>query len=186
MKRYRSQLNSHSSVLPQDFIIRTSTKEMTFLGGLLALKAGVDGIAISKNDKWIYYGAMAHDQAFRIETEHLKNTSLTRSELAEKVESIGKKPLNDGLSMDVAGNLYLTDVEHGSIIRMKRDGQLETVIQSDKIRWADALSFGPDNWVYIADSAIPDQMLRSKGHMNEQVPYHIFRYRNDVPGVAGQ
>ena len=51
--------------------------------------------------------------------------------------------------------------------------------------WADALSFGPDGWLYLADSAIPDQVMRSKRHIASQAPYYIFRFRPGVEGVPG-
>ena len=63
----------------------------------------------------------------------------------------------------------------------------ETVVQDVKrLRWADALSFGPDGWLYVADSAIPDQMFHSKSHMRAQAPYRIFRFKPGTEGVPGQ
>jgi hypothetical protein len=69
---------------------------------------------------------------------------------------------------------------------MKPDGELTTLVRSERIRWADALSYGPEGWLYVADSAIPDQMLQSKAHMTASAPYHIFRFKPDVDGVPGQ
>jgi hypothetical protein len=40
----------------------------------------------------------------------------------ERVESVGRKPLSDGLSADLAGNVYITDVEHGAVLRMAPGG----------------------------------------------------------------
>ena len=38
---------------------------------------------------------------------------------------------------------------------------------------------GPSGGVmmYLADSAIPDQTLRSKAHMRDRAPYFVFRFR---------
>jgi hypothetical protein len=69
---------------------------------------------------------------------------------------------------------------------MDPKGELTTLIRSDRIRWPDALSYGPDGWLYVADSAIPDQMLRSKAHMRASPPYHIFRFQPDIGAIAGQ
>ena len=101
------------------------------------------------------------------------------------VESLGRKPLSDGLSADFEGGIWITDVEHGAVLRMAPDGTLETWIKTPRIRWADALSFGPDGWLYLADSAIPDQVMRSKRHIASQAPYFIFRFRPGVAGVPG-
>ena len=70
---------------------------------------------------------------------------------------------------------------------MAPDGKLTTLIRDDaRIRWADALSFGPDGYLYIADSAIPDQMLQSKAHMQSKAPYYICRFKPGIAGDPGQ
>ena len=76
--------------------------------------------------------------------------------------AIATKPLSDGLSTDVSGNVYVTDVEHGSIVIVDRDRTPSTLVQSPRIRWADALSFGPDGWLYLADSALAEQILQDQ------------------------
>lgn len=185
-KTARRVLDSHPSVFPQDWIIRNPIKEMVFFGGVVALKAGVDGIAVSRDDQWVYYAAMNHDTLFRIATRDLRDPSLSEAELARRVEAVGLKPLNDGLSTDVAGNVLVTDVEHGAVVRMSPKGEMETLVKSAKIRWADALSYGPDGWLYLADSAIPEQMLRSRANIREKAPYFIYRFRPGIAGVPGQ
>jgi sugar lactone lactonase YvrE len=182
----RRVLNSDPSVSAQSWLIRNPTKEMKFFGGIVVLKPGVDGIAIDRDDEWVYYGAMAHDTMYRVEVAALLDDSLSAGSLAARVQAIGPKPLNDGLSTDNDGNLLVTDVEHNSVMRMTPDGELTTLIRSDRIRWADALSYGPEGWLYVADSAIPDQMLRSKAHIEANAPYHIFRFKPDIDGVPGQ
>ena len=178
-------LDRHESVMPQNWKIRTPTKHMVFFGGLVVLKPGVDGIAISKDDATIVYGAMSHDTLYAVPTAALREKRGANAE--SSVKAMGKKPLNDGLSMDWDGNVFITDVKHGSVMKMTPDGTLSTVVRdAARIRWADALSFGPDDWLYVADSAIPDQMLRTKAHMASQAPYAIFRFKPGTRGVPGQ
>lgn len=186
LEKARRVLNSDASVSSQSWLIRNPTKDMTFFGGLVVLKPGVDGIAISRDDKWIYYGAMAHDTMYRVKVADLLDETLSEGALAARAQTIGPKPLNDGLSTDRDGNLLITDVEHGAVIRMTADGELTTLVRSDRVRWADALSYGPDGWLYLADSAIPDQMLQSKAHMKAKAPYFIFRFKPGVNGIPGQ
>jgi sugar lactone lactonase YvrE len=182
----RRVLNSDSSVSPQDWLIRNPTKDMKFFGGLVVLKPGVDGIALDRNDEWLYYGAMAHDTMYRVAVTDLLDPLLRDEALAAGVRAVGAKPLNDGLSTDNDGNLLITDVEHGAVLRMTPKGELTTLVKSDRIRWADALSYGPNGWLYVADSAIPDQMLQSKAHIAANAPYYVFRFKPDIAGVPGQ
>jgi sugar lactone lactonase YvrE len=183
----RRLLESHPSVYPQDWIVRTPAKTMVFFGGLAALKPGVDGVAIDDAGRWVYYAAMAHDGLYRVPLPALRDRTLAPAAVARQVERVSQKPLSDGLSIDHAGNVLVTDVEHGSVMRHRADtGKLETLLRDPRIRWSDGLSHGPDGWLYIADSAIPEQMLRTKAHIASQAPYTIWRIRSDSPGAPGQ
>jgi hypothetical protein len=173
--------------MPQDWIIETPSKRMAFFGGLVALKPGVDGLTISADGRWVYYAAMAHDTLYRVPLAELRDAGTNPTRLANTIEDLGPKPLSDGLSGDLEGNVLITDVEHQSIVRRRGgDGALETLIRDPRIRWADGLSHGPDGWLYLADSAIPEQMLRTKQHIRAQAPYTIWRFRSDRPGTPGQ
>ena len=90
------------------------------------------------------------------------------------------------MSIDVEGNVYITDVEHRAIFVVDESRELKTLMQSDNIRWPDALSFGPDGWLYIADSALGDVVLKPKEHIASQAPYRIFRFKPGVEGTPGQ
>lgn len=184
--RARRVLERHAAVSSQDWLIRNPTKTMRFLFGLVSLKVGVDGIAVSRDGRWVAWGAMTHDTLFRAATADLRDPALPPAGLAERVIAVGRKPLNDGLSTDLAGNVLITDVEHGAVLRMTPGGDLTTLIKSGRVRWADALSYGPGGWLYLADSAIPDQTLRSRRHMRAAAPYRIYRFAPAIDGVAGQ
>ncbi|MFP2927978.1 SMP-30/gluconolactonase/LRE family protein [Pyxidicoccus sp. 3LG] len=184
-KRARRVLDGHASVSPQDFIIRTPIKDMVFFGGLAAMKGGVDGIALDPSDEWVWFAAMNHDTMHRVRAADLRDASLAAEELEKRVQAVGRKPLNDGLSADADGNVLITDVEHGAVLRMRPDGKLETLVKSPRIRWADALNYGPDGWLYVADSALPHLMLQPKAHMAANAPYYIYRFKPGISGVAG-
>ena len=95
-------------------------------------------------------------------------------------------PSENQVYADIDGNIYVTDVEHGSVLKVGPDGSVVTVVRSPRIRWADALSFGPDGWLYLADSAIPELVLKPREHVRSQAPYFIFRFRPGHSGVPGQ
>jgi sugar lactone lactonase YvrE len=182
----RRVLEGHSSVFPQNWVINNQVRIMRFFGGLLELKAGVDGITLDPAGEWLVYGAMNHDTLFRIRTSDLLNPKLDNADLAARLQSMGPKPLSDGLSHDMQGNIYITDVEHSAVMRKTMDGRLETVVRDSRIRWADSLSYGPAGYLYVADSAIPDVLLQSQAHIDAARPYHIFRFRPGVDGDPGQ
>lgn len=179
-------LEDHPSVIAQDWIIENPVKTMTFFRGLIALKPGVDGIVVDAAGDYVYYGAMTHDGLYRVPTAVLHDRLLSSDVVATAVERVGGKPLSDGLSIDVAGNVYITDVEHGGVARMAPDGSLQTLIASERVRWADGISYGGDGYYYFTDSAIPDQMLQSRPHIEAAAPYYLYRFKADIEGIPGR
>ncbi|TAE31538.1 MAG: hypothetical protein EAZ92_02665 [Candidatus Kapaibacterium sp.] len=41
-------------------------------------------------------------------------------------------------------------------------------------------------FVYVADSDIPDVMMKSKAHIRASAPFYIFRFKAPANGIAGQ
>ncbi len=180
----RRVLESHESVSAENYVITSEGRSMTFLGGILSLRGGIDGIAMT--DEWLYYGALNGSGLYRIRLKDLRDTNLPLVQLAARVERVSKKPLSDGMSADTDGNIYLTAVEHNALFRVDTNGKLATLVIDPRLRWPDALSFGPDNWLYIADSALSEVVFRPKEHIEAQSPYGIYRLRLDTGGIPGQ
>ena len=179
-------LNRHESVYPQNILIRSQIRDMAFFGGLLEMKTGVDGIALSRDNQWLYFAAMNHDTLYRVPTDVLQQPDVDDASVEEQLEPVGKKPLNDGLSIDDQNNVYITDIEHQAVVRMAPDGKLTTIVKDDRIRWADGLAFGPDGWLYLADSAIPRIVLQNADYHREHAPYYIWRFQPGTKGAPGQ
>ena len=172
----RRVLDSHFSVSAQDYLVQTPTKVMSFLAGLVNFKAGVDGIALDADDEWLYYAAINHSGLFRVPVSDLTNATMPAQQLENRVERFSDKPLSDGFATAPNGEIYVTAIEHGAVFSVDQEQMLKTVIRSSRVRWADGLSFGPDGWLYLADSALPDVILKSRDHINAQGPYFIFRF----------
>ena len=173
----RRVLESHVSVSAQDYLVRTPGRVMSFLAGLVNFKAGVDGIALDADDEWLYYAAINHSGLFRVRVRDLTDAAMPARQLESRVERFSDKPLSDGLAAAAHGGIYITDIEHGAVIAVNQQQSLDTIIRSPRVRWADGLSFGPDGWLYLADSALPDVILKSRDHVRARGPYFIFRFK---------
>ena len=171
----RRALESHPSVFAEKFVIAHGGNEMRFFGGLVALRGGVDGIALGP--EWLYYGALSGSSLYRVRLRDLRDSALPPAQLARRVEEYSAKPLSDGFS---------TDVEHNAIFRIGEDRDPVTLLRSTRVRWPDALSFGPDGWLYVADSALQEVVLQPQENIEANSPYKVFRFRPGYEGVPGQ
>ena len=100
------------------------------------------------------------------------------------VAALDEPPGN--IAVSAAGRIYITDVEHGAILSLGPDKNLRTLIKDPRLRWPDGLSFGPDHWLYISDSALQDVMFKSKRYIRSKAPHYIFKLKPGPPGIAGQ
>lgn len=182
----RRVLDNHPAVESQGYRVRVGEGYMERLGGLIAMKPGLDTMALSVDGATLFIGPMSGGDLYRVSTADLANASLSPEDLAARVTRFSSKPLSDGASIDAAGNLYITDVENNGVARVSPQGELATLIRDQRVRWADGLSFGPGGWIYLADSAIPWIALRSRAEIDAAGPYHVWRFRAGGDAPAGQ
>lgn len=180
----RRVLEAHPAVSAEHYLIFNQGRPMSFAGGIFALRGGIDGIAL--DDEWLYFGALSGSDLYRVRLGDLRDPATPNAQVAARVERYTSKPLSDGMSIDVEGNVYVTDVEHNAIFRVDAARDLHTLVRSNDIRWPDALSFGPDGWLYVSDSALGDVILKNRDHIKSQGPYKIYRFRAGVNGTPGQ
>ena len=180
----RRVLESHPAVSAEPYLIINNNKPMSFAGGVVSLRGGVDGIAL--NEEWLYFGALSGSDLYRARLSDLRDPSVPNSQIAARVERYSSKPLSDGFSIDVDGNVYVTDVEHNAIFKIDTQRDMRTLVRSSNIRWPDALSYGPDGWLYVADSALGSVILQSREAIKAAGPYHVYRFKPGVEGHPGQ
>jgi sugar lactone lactonase YvrE len=171
----RRVLEKHASVAAEDYVITSNDRRMAFLGGIVALRGGVTGLAI--DDSWVYYGALSGSGLYRIPLAALRERGFSQDELEASVERYASKPLSDGLGIDAAGNVYVTDVEHNAISIVGPDKKSRTLIRSTSLRWPEGIAMGPDGWVYVTDSALSELVLRSSESIAAEGPFSLFRFR---------
>ncbi len=183
-RRARRLLEGHPSVATEKLVIRTPRRAMRILG-LFDLRIPVDSIALDREGKWLYYGAVTGGTLWRVAAADLLDPALEPDQLAARVEAWAAKSLSDGLTSDDDGNIYLSDMEHRAVHILKPDRSLETLVTDARLRWPDGFSFGPDGWLYVTCSALDDVLFQGKEAVAASRPFQIFRFRPGPSAAAG-
>ena len=137
-----------------------------------------DGIALSPDGSWLYYKSITDRKLYRVPTLLLRDFSTSEDVIAEKVERLGDFVATDGMEMDKFGNLYLGDLETGSIVKITPDLKSEVLIKDpETLRWPDSYSISEDGYLYISCSQIPWMSLVNNGKNLTTQPYEIYRLK---------
>ena len=177
----RRVLDGHPSVQAGNYVIHTPERDIKVLG-FYTVRIGIDSITLDDRGEWLYYGPFSGDRLYRVATRDLNDASLAPEALAAKVESFAAKTISDGLSIDAADTIYLSDPEHSAILTLGQDRRLTTLLKDPRLRWPDGFSFGPEGWLYVTCSSLQHVMFRTTAHMRANAPYQVFRFK---PGPAG-
>lgn len=125
------------------------------------VQAGADGIAISRDGRYLYWQALAGDTLYRIRTGLLETRGLAGGNLSASVEQYGLNGVADGLLVARGTDfMFITSVEDGSI-RLRDLGEgpgaaRQLWVQDERLRWPDSLAQGPDGSIYVTTSRIQD------------------------------
>jgi sugar lactone lactonase YvrE len=183
-RQCRRVLERDPAVLPEPFVPVVQGRVMQVFG-LFAIRPGVDSIALDTGGEWLYFAAVTSSRLYRVRTRDLEDASLSAAELSRRVEAYAPKTMSDGLTMDRAGNVYLTDLEHSAIVTLTPERRLVTLLKDTRLRWPDGMSFGPDGWVYLTCSTLHQVIGRTPGQIRSKAPFQIYRFRPGEEGVPG-
>jgi sugar lactone lactonase YvrE len=108
-----------------------------------------NGLALSPDGTWLYFQPTYGPNLLRVSTADLRNVSLSEQELGSRVEVVGPTVAAGGMMMDDSGILYLADFEKKAVTLRCSNGQLEQLVQDDRLIWPDGGSIGPDDNYYF-------------------------------------
>ncbi|WP_437922084.1 L-dopachrome tautomerase-related protein [Sphingobacterium sp. LRF_L2] len=139
--------------------------------------SNVNGIALTKDNRYFYFKPINTEHLYRIETTYLVDASLTDQLLMEKVEDMGKTTITHGLVADVQGRIYLTSSLDYSIKRWSPEGTIETLVQDDRLIWPDSLGLGSDGYLYFSCAQVNRLPQWNEGIDKTAYPYQVYRVK---------
>lgn len=124
------------------------------------IEFAADGIALSPDGQYLYWQAIKGDTLYRIATRVLVEEGWRGDDIGDKVETVGRNGVADGLLIDRGGKyMFITSPEDDSIkVRnlLLPGTAPRLVIRDARLRWPDTFSQGPDGTVYVTTSRIQD------------------------------
>jgi sugar lactone lactonase YvrE len=187
-QRSRRVLERHASVMaePIAMVIGENTYSVDNDGRPVA-RLGVDGITIDPQSEWVYYGASQSTDLWRVRASDLVNETLTDSELAARIERYGYRPICDGITIDGAGNVYITDLTNYAVGVVDASGDYRILHRDeDRLSWPDGMSFGPDGYVYVVANQLHLSPPFNRGKDLSKPPFYVLRFQALAPGAAGR
>ncbi len=184
-KKARRVLEGTTSVTGGDYQIRVNGAPFKVLGYPVVFNA--DSITLDAAGEWLYYGPFNSMDLYRIRTATLADFSVSNANLAAAVERFATKSMTDGISIDTAGNIYVTDPEHSAIHLIDPNTRyLQTLYRDTALRWPDGMSFAPDGYTYLTASSLNEVILQSAATVKAKGPYYLYRFRPEAAGIVGR
>lgn len=153
---------------------------------LIKPRVGANPIALDAKNEWLYYGPMNGKRLYRIRTADLRNSKLSEKELAKLVENYAAKPNCDGISIDKENNIYITDIGANAIGVIRSDRSYQQLVSEPWMSWIDALSFGPDGYLYSVINQLHRTPALNGGKNDTKPPFLIIRVKPLADGIVGR
>jgi len=113
--------------------------------------------------------------------------SLADAELAARIERYGDRPVCDGITIDGAGNVYITDLTQSAVGVVDATGQYRILYQDEeRLSWPDGMAFGPDGYVYVVANQLHLSPAFNRGKDVSAPPYYLLRFPALAPGTVGR
>lgn len=147
-------------------------------GKRATISLGLNPITIDPRHDWVYWGTINGRSIHRVRSADLANPDLPEKALSVRIEHYGAKAPSDGISVDSAGNVYISDIANNAIGVTKRGGSYEVLIKDDRrLSWPDGFAFGPDGYLYVTVDQLHRHSTFNDGVEQGQPPYSLVRVR---------
>lgn len=149
------------------------------------LLVGADGVTADAEFEWLYFAPLNGTKLYRVRISDLMDENLSAAQLDRAIETYSPKPNNGGLSMDIAGNIYLTGMETNSVdVIYAKDRSVHQLVSDKNMLWPDGVSYNEkDGFMYVSAAQVHLGEVFNNGISKATPPYYIFRFKPLAKGV---
>jgi sugar lactone lactonase YvrE len=181
----RRVLEGDVSTRPEDIPLIVDERVINVAGK--PAKVGANPITVDPNNEWVYYAPMSGRSLYRIATIDLLDPALSPEDLSSRVERYGDKPICDGITVDGAGNVYITSITDHAIGVVDATGAYQILYQDDKLlSWTDGMAFSPDDYIYVTVSQLQNSPPLNNGENDFKAPFYLVRFPALSSGKVGR
>ena len=169
-------LGNHPSTGPEDVVITVNGREVRDdTRGDRPLRIGADGIALSRDGRYLYWHALSGVTLYRIDTRVLSDFDRSQAELGKAVEAVARTVVTDGLEIDRQDRILHTAIELDAIVAYDpARGELVKVARDDLLAWPDSIALGRDGRLFVTTSRIDEMARFNDGTDRRTQPYGLF------------
>lgn len=181
----RRVLEGDVSTRPEDIPLIVDERVINLAGK--PARVGANPITVDPNNEWVYYAPMSGTSLYRLATADLLDPTLASEELSQRVERYGDKPICDGITVDGAGNVYVTSITDNAIGVVDATGKYQTLYQDKKLlSWTDGMAFSSDDYIYVTVSQLQNSPPLNNGENAFQAPFYLVRFPALASGKVGR
>lgn len=179
----RRILEATRTTLPENTPTVINGKSLAVNGKNLLV--GADGITADSKFEWLYYAPLNGTKLYRVRISDLINEALPANKLEQLIETYSSKPNNGGLSIDTAGNIYLTALESNSVsVILAKDRSVHQLVSDKNMLWPDGVSYNQkDGYMYVSAAQVHLGAVFNNGVDMSTLPFYIFRFKPLAMGV---
>lgn len=156
------------------FVLHLDGKDVVDGGGK-PFVSNVNGIALTKDNRYFYFRAINQTKLYRIETRLLSDASLGDPELSAKVETVAETGVCHGMVADAKGNVFLTDSADKEIRYVTPAGEVKTLVKDERLIWPDSMGIGSDGFLYLTAAQMNRQPRYNGGEDKVEYPYRAYK-----------
>ncbi|MDH5897950.1 L-dopachrome tautomerase-related protein [Vibrio splendidus] len=140
-------------------------------------------ITIDPSYEWVYFGAVNGRTIYRVKASEFDNDGKT---VADNIKRYADKPYSDGITVDSAQNVYVTDIENNAIGVSTPKGYRIIATLSENQTWPDGMSFGPDGYVYVTVNQLNRTAALNNGKDTGIRPFEVVKIKALTTGTTGR
>lgn len=147
---YDMKTATYKRILEDDPSTHAESDHLVMYGKKWERSVHSDGIALDTVHDKLFYHSLTGHALYALPTSAF---DAPQADIKPQIEKIGDTPAPDGMILDDQGNLYMADLENGKIVYRTPNGKIATLVEGDKVKWADTFSIH-DGILYYTNSRI--------------------------------